>query len=324
MDTSATLPPQEIALASEGGAPEWVQLLPAGPVIAANDGRTWRMDDPQAVVSRFAAGGLDLPIDYEHATAVKAPKGEPAPAAGWIVAMDVRDGAVWGRVEWTEAGGEAVASRAYRYLSPGIQFSKSDRRVLGVAHAGLTNTPALDMAALCRDHPKETPMDLTKVTKALGLVDGADADQIETAICRLQDQTKAPPDAAKFAPRAELDAAAQRANAAETELATLRAEQTEAAIKGALDAAVEAGKIAPAQRDFYEVSCRQMGVEKFNAYVASWPVIGGGQAPAGGGKPASVDAGVAGLTPEELEVCRLTGKSPADFAKAKAEQAAAV
>ena len=66
------------------GAPEWVMLMPAGE-LNARDGRRWRLTEAGAVVNatRAAAGGLDLPIDFEHQTQLSARNGQSAPAAGW-------------------------------------------------------------------------------------------------------------------------------------------------------------------------------------------------------------------------------------------------
>src|SRR5580692_2950527 len=100
-------------------APEWIELLPAG-VFYGRDGRgPFRLDDPVTVIAsttamQMAAG---LPIDYDHATDFGAPEGRPAPAAGWICDLEDRDGALWGKIEWTAHGADAVAMREYRYVS---------------------------------------------------------------------------------------------------------------------------------------------------------------------------------------------------------------
>ena len=107
----------EIPPSSEegGGAPEWVEVLPAGPDIEGRDGRKWHLEDPEGVAATSLDGMRDIPIDWEHASDIKAPRGEEAPAAGWITQLEVRNGALWGRVEWTERGAAQVASREYRY-----------------------------------------------------------------------------------------------------------------------------------------------------------------------------------------------------------------
>jgi phage I-like protein len=87
----------------EAAPPEWIQLLPAGS-FHGRDGRgPYALSDPAAVIDatmalRMPAG---IPIDYDHATDFAAPQGNPAPAAGWITEFAIRDGALWGRVEWT-------------------------------------------------------------------------------------------------------------------------------------------------------------------------------------------------------------------------------
>jgi hypothetical protein len=126
--------------------PNWLLLAPAG-AFAGRDGRTYSNPDPLAVVARFQAGGVDLPFDTEHATHLRAPNGQPAPAVAWIDLMDVRDGGVWGHVNWTDAGVSALRSRAYRYYSPAYTTNQA-RELVCIESVGLTNKPNLDLVAL--------------------------------------------------------------------------------------------------------------------------------------------------------------------------------
>jgi len=167
-DTATALLTVEV----DASAPEWVELLPAGPEIAARDGRRWTLADPEAVVVAFEANRGPLAIDYEHAQAHRAPKGEEAPAAGWITSVEVRGGAVWGQVEWTERAAAMIAAREYRFLSPEFTHSKAGE-ILALAGAGLVNRPALVMTALSRE--QEPSMSLTAIAAALNLA--ADADE---------------------------------------------------------------------------------------------------------------------------------------------------
>ena len=61
----------------------WLPLIPPG-VFGGNDGRTWNNSNPDAVVASFTK---KRPFDVEHATHIKGPKGEKAPAIGWILAL---------------------------------------------------------------------------------------------------------------------------------------------------------------------------------------------------------------------------------------------
>lgn len=135
------------ALDVSGKAPEWIHLIPAGQVVG-RDGREWVNDSPQLVLAAFAARGVDLPLDLEHSTELKATQGEPAPAVGWIKDLQARAGEIWGRVEWTEDGRNAVESKSYRYVSPVFLFERESKRVVSLTSAGLTNRPNLFLHAL--------------------------------------------------------------------------------------------------------------------------------------------------------------------------------
>ncbi|MNN95005.1 Mu-like prophage I protein [compost metagenome] len=50
-------------------------------------------------------------MDWEHAIEILAPAGQPAPAAGWFDQLEIREGALWGRVAWTPRAAAQVVSR---------------------------------------------------------------------------------------------------------------------------------------------------------------------------------------------------------------------
>ncbi len=131
-----------------GPVPEWVELIPAGE-FSGRDGRGPYALDTEAVQAAFASWGMPLAIDYEHQAFNAADNGQPAPAAGWVNAIDVRAGALWGQVEWTERAAGHVAAREYRFLSPVFDHDKQGR-VLRLLGAGLTNNPNLYLTALNR------------------------------------------------------------------------------------------------------------------------------------------------------------------------------
>src|SRR5580700_8544733 len=143
---SASSPEDRTAAA----APEWIELLPAG-VFYGRDGRgPFRLDDPATVIASTTALQMNagIPIDYDHATDFGAPEGRPAPAAGWIRELEVRSGAVWGRVEWTARAQSSIVAREYRYVSPVFQFDPKDGVVTRLLRAGLTNNPNLHLTAI--------------------------------------------------------------------------------------------------------------------------------------------------------------------------------
>ena len=132
--------------------PERVELVPAGEV-KGRDGRRWVNDNPLSILERFALQGTDLPVDIEHSTELRAPKGEPAPAAGWVYRLEVVNGAVWGAISWNETGRALVVGRRYRYLSPVILYNPGTGGIAGLSSVALTNRPNLHLQALNSGHP---------------------------------------------------------------------------------------------------------------------------------------------------------------------------
>ena len=324
------------------GAPEWVELLPAGPEVAGRDGRRWRLDDAAALARMSLDGSADLPIDYEHATSRKAPQGEPAPAAGWITELEARgspsQGALWGRVEWTDRGRAAVASREYRYLSPVFLHSKeSPQRIVKLLSAGLTNSPNLRLTALNQEGTEEKDdMTLPKaILTALGLAEDATEEQAvtaintiktarETALNRAKEKAENP-SLEKFVPRADHDAALssalERATNAETALAAERSKAREAEIETEITAALEAGKITPATADYHRAQCKaEGGLERFKEYVKAAPEVAGDSglegkqfvSSQGGGQATALNAD---LSSSQTRIASMFGNTAEDLKK---------
>jgi phage I-like protein len=157
-----------------GGVPDWVHLTPAG-TFSGVDGRgPFTLNDAAAVIATSMAAGR-LAIDENHAIDVAGPKGQPSPARGWIVEMQLRDDGIWGRVEWTASGRALMEDKAYRGISPVLVAEKEGGRVVKLLRAALTNDPNLTLTTL---HSRTPDMDfIAKLRSALGLkADAAEAD----------------------------------------------------------------------------------------------------------------------------------------------------
>jgi len=288
----------------------WLPLVPAG-VFTGNDGRTWNNSNPDAVVASFTK---KRPFDIEHSTHIKGPKGEKAPAVGWILALQNLGGEVWGMVEWNSEGRETLEKKEYAFYSPAFLYDASGM-VRGIASAGLTNEPNLDqIPALNRE---ETQMPLpVELTQALGL--GADA-EIATALTAINtlkadhqlalNRANAGPDLTKFVPKETYELAMNRATTAESQVLAVETAKLEALV----DDAISSGKIAPANKEMFLGMCRaEGGVEKFNAFVASAPVI------ADASQIKVKDPQQVGvLSTDELALCRKMGQKPEEFLAAK-------
>jgi len=310
-----------IALAFDGEVlPEWIQLFPAGPEIVARDGRKWRLDYPDRVIAAFAAHRADLPVDINHSTELKVPKGEPAPAAGWIKQVALRDGALCARVDWTVLGREGLSAKTYRYLSPAFLFDK-DGQIVSLRSAALVTSPALVMPALATrqnsDPNPETPMKYTlALCAALGLPTTlVGTEMTEAHLLEAINAAKTPALAA-FAPRADLDLALASKVAAEQALATHLKAGRDAEVNALLDGAVRDGKVAPASRAHYQALCStDDGFAEVKKLVAAHPSFFKPVANNGTG----ADQNVA-LTAEERTVIAALGISEADFLATRALQ----
>ncbi len=245
-----------LALNALGAAPEWTMLVPAGPRVVGNDGRVFKLSDPQTIVDAFQKGALSLPVDVNHAEFYKATQGDPSPASGWIEQLEVREGAIWGRVAWTQGGEAAINSRAYRYLSPALLTDK-DGNVLGLAGAGLVNRPNFNMPAL---NAADDGALMKSLLKTLGLPETASESDAIAAVealksTQLNAVRTAPPSLELFVPRADYDLVRTQLNTANTALAAHVDGARKAKVDAFIEGAVKEGKIAPASRDHYLALC---------------------------------------------------------------------
>ena len=286
-----------VALAAEAGkAPTRIQIMPAGPDLEAADGRKWKLLDPEAVV-QASSGHVDLMIDYEHASHLKAPNGERAEAAGWIKRLYVEEGAIFAEVEWTAQAEGDIASKAYRYLSPEFTVDKNDV-VLSISAAALVNRPAFNMPALASAKQETSQMDLSAICKLLGIDEASDITAICSAIDKLNQDHSTALAAAKVGilethvTKEAYTAIASERDSLKAALAKREEEDKEAAIASALDKAVEAGKVLPGSRDEYRALCSaEDGLERFSKLLKTLPVILDSKSQIDPGKkaPGSVD-----------------------------------
>jgi phage I-like protein len=355
---------------SSSAPPQWVMLIPAGE-FSGRDGRgPFRLADPARVIAATDALGLTagVPIDYDHATDFAAPKGRPAPAAGWIRELAERDGALWGRVEWTPHGAKAITSREYRYISPVFQYSP-DGAVTRLLRAGLTNNPNLYLTAISAravagmgapgaevQHGRRAgttagaelgqggeAMDtlLQQLCEMLGLGDDSSPEEVLAAVRALNESAHGDEDEGGERDSAQgddrdddRDAGGMQAAGAGAgadparyvavaqfqrvlgELNQLRVERARERAERAVDDAIKAGKLIPAQRQ-WAISYCQADFKGFGAFAARQPAAFGGAfesaAAATFTPPPPALAATAALTATETAICAQLGLSPEDY-----------
>lgn len=327
--------------ASDGAAtaPEYIHLLPAGEIRTVDGRGPYRVRDVEALMRASMEGGARLVIDENHATDLAAPRGEAAPARGWIVALQSRQDGVWGKVEWTPVGRRLVAGKAYRNISPAIRHL-ADGTVTGVLRASLVNMANLrGLAAL---HQQEADMDfLAKLRKALGLKDEADEAAILAAITSVTTasthaaQLPAIAKAAGLPENAEVSAIlgavttladpakrvpADALTALQSQFTALQQSVARERAEAAVDGAIKAGKIAAPQamRDHYIARhmADPVAVDKELGAMVSLHRPGGGSLI----PPAPDKDGRAPVDAEEAKAIAMMGIDPEAFKKARAAE----
>jgi len=336
--------PLMAAMAAQiGPAAEEVQLLPSGEFAARDgrpgDGKAWRMDEVIAgrVSERFSARRNPAVIDYEHQTLYASYKDGAAPAAGWFSGLRFDSAGLWATgVEWTARARQMIEAGEYRYISAVFSYLPDSGEILEIHHAGLTNDPALDgmaevfqtrAAARFLPKPPEDTVDREQLITLLGLATNASDDDITAALTAQRE-------AAVQAEELQAQLAAATANAADpskyvpvsvveelrSQVAALSAAQVDREVAEIVSAALDDGRLLPAQKEWAE-SLGRKDIAALRSYVeTAQPIAALRGTQTGGRAPA---AGAHGLTEQQLAICTSCGLDPVEYAKSLGITAAA-
>lgn len=325
------------------------RLFPAGvfdaPRGALAGHGPWRIDAQiaQKVIARAATRSTRIPVDYEHQTLLAEQNGLPAPAAGWIepgsltwVAEGDAPG-LYGDIEWTARAAEYIKNGEYAYLSPVFPYASGTGEVLDLLHVGLTNTPGIDApihAALSAlrarffaspatgGHKEIDAMDLKALLLAAGLpetateaealtalaalkakADGADAAQTQLAALKA-----AAPDPAKYVP---VDVMV----AVQNEIAALKAQALNKELTEVIDGALADGRLLPDQKSWAE-SLGKSDLAALKGFVATLKPVTALQGMQSQGA-ASAGKSSAALDATELAVCKALGLTADEYTKSR-------
>lgn len=236
-----------------------VKLLPLGLVHSQKGDFLVDNESYQAIRKKFNERQLQIPIDYEHQTL----KDMEAPAAGWIKDIVLKSDGIYGAVDWTERAAEYLENREYRYLSPVLLRRDSDRKVIGLHSAALTNTPAIDaMTAIVNsdkpamEEPPPVEADesgkspLEALTALLHLAPSATMEDVYRAVSALLEGQ---------------EALSLKADAYQFEVVRMKAD-------GIVDSALREGKVSPAQRDWAFQSAMS-DMDSFNLWLKTAPQV---------------------------------------------------
>ena len=228
--------------------PARVLLTPWGSVDSTNGSFVVDEEAVQLTVQAFEAHGTDLPIDYEHQTlggSYSSPTGQ-APAAGWMKRVFGEVGVgLLADIEWTDQAADMVGARQYRYLSPVAMVRKSDRKLVMIHSAALTNKPAI-----------------VGMRPIVNRIDVSTSTEDEAPLARLRSELKLSPDTE---PEEVLVAASRR-------LDDLRREVEERHVAARIHEAIQAGKLVAAQRAWAEALVAREE-DLFDEWLRTAPVV---------------------------------------------------
>lgn len=186
---------------------QYLVLIPEGTFKGA-DGRPtdaphWVLtpERGQQIVAALNQRGVDMVIDYDHATLDNEQKQQGnAPASGWLKAGGFTYvegvGVCSENYQWTDKAQAAIAANEYKYLSPVLYYTNTGE-VVGLHSSALTNKPNLDLpqaklAALSEEFlSTDSSMNeelLERLRLMLNLPVTATAEEISAELAKAQQQ----------------------------------------------------------------------------------------------------------------------------------------
>lgn len=331
----------------DGSTVELVALpvLPPSP-FKTTDGRSgieFSYDAAQ-VIANFNAKGRRIPLDIEHNTERGA---EDTRARGWGVALTdalheadagLEPGVLYGWFELTALGAQELGDKLYGFTSAvalGFWVDATHVQFTRIKSHTLTNNPGTEMpmafsaadaadvshdAGYTQENFSESDAQMLEQLKTqLGLAADADVVAVEAAVAALQASAAASANfsaeaatslASVVALTAQLETATTELASAKEQLTALNAAAVEAKVGAAVEAALTARKITPAQREAMTVFARADLAAFTAAMAAAVEVL-----PAGNTVSTPAADATFGLTAEQLNLCKSTGIDPAIYAK---------
>ncbi len=296
--------------------------------------------------------GVEMLVNYDHQTEYAAVPGVGgvAKAAGWINpgTLEVGEDGIYASAEWTAPAEAALQAREYRYYSPHFRARPGTGDLTRIVNVGLTNSPNIEVSALASQEAgafnegssmKKIAMLLSaSALTALGLKADSedeaainaidklieDAGKDATVLASVRTKFKLADDAGEEAVLAAIATAATPGEPdpskyvpidALKDVQTKLGQLQEDKVLAAVDAAIEDGKLTPAQKD-WALKLGKQDIGELNSFLATAPAFKGGKVI--DGKPGEETSK---LTEEERVVCSVMGWSEEEFLGQKKKEA---
>ncbi len=310
-----------------------ILVVPAGK-FSLNDGRKPSQGDQfeltpemgHKIASQINTRRIKMQIDYSHQSLKAMEKAGPVPAAGWVTKAEYVPGeGLFLHVDWTEKAAAAIKDKEYRYISPVLLHDRQGN-VMGVVNAALVNDPAMSMLPevkaasldlspfLNEENVMKTEEVLQKLCSIFGIKDDAKNEDLiaaaETSVAQNQTPACVDVDLSQYVPIETFEGIKKQ-------VAELQMAARERTAKELVTAAMDAGKLVPAQEGWALALC-QKDQQAFEEYMSKTPAIAALARLQTGGVAPPEDGENHGLTDDELAICANTGTSPEAFATTKA------
>lgn len=220
----------------------------------------------KGMMDSFKESGLKVPIDFNHRSTggfFEHPSKEDGAAAGWVTKLTSRGKqGLEAKIEWNEAGLEAIRSKTYQYLSPEFTLKQFDKatgervekpRLFAVA---LTNRPFLEnqdtLAASDVPSPGQEEDDMgtqEQLDKLTAMMEAQQKRHAEEDTRRVEESTKL---------HGKIDLLVAKNDAAEVSLKLARDEQ----IKSAITLAQKDGRVTSENLEKIEKYAKMCGDPK--------------------------------------------------------------
>ena len=275
--------------------PEWIRILPLGKVELSDSREPFEVDADSlsSMAAGFRSRGVDLVIDYEHQSF----QGERAPAAGWIKDLEARTDGLWAKVEWTRQAAGISAQQGIPLFFPGFAPGPCEPPAHGAcciwdsptsrpssawrpwwpSGAGRPKRWAVAVNPEAQSPGEERGKSMEKIREWLGLgldvKDEAVASRMLEFLGDLAASLNLPREASLSQLKgavAALQAGAASLRERTEELVNLKAHLAAETAYRAVDGALQAGKVSPAQKEWALEYFRQ-DPEGFATYVARAP-----------------------------------------------------
>lgn len=339
------------AMVEIASATDLIPIFPAGVTLGADGRGPYVLQDAESVIANSLSRSVDLVIDRDHAIDLL-PPGSPIKAAGWIKKLVAKDGAIWAEADWTPQAQKELTDREYRYISPVFNFNPQTREVTRILRATLTNNPNFDMKAIAsqarfQEDPTTTEKEnvemktkmMLALASALGLSaeteDDAILDAAAKKIAAAAETEKAVASiksALKADDKAELNEVVALASKSQTvdltkyvpidvhtelasKLSTLQGDVSKAQASAAVEAAMKAGKVTPATKE-WALGYASQDINSFNQFIEAAPVI----LESGAEKASQTPAASSSSDDEEKAICSMLGISIEDYKKQKEQE----